>query len=135
VQLTNLTQVKIGLTPLLAAEKAAIGVLDKKGLEEISLVICGEQKIKEINKKYRHKNKVTDVLSFEKLNEIFICLPQAKKQAKRQKRSLNYELTRLLVHGIVHLKGYDHELGEKEAAEMFNFENKILEKLKYLDKK
>jgi probable rRNA maturation factor len=134
MQLTNLTKSKIDFKPLLAAEKAAICVLGKRELEEISLVICGEKKMKEINKKYRGKNKVTDVLSFEKLNEIFICLPQAKRQAKKQKISLNCELTRLLVHGIVHLKGYDHERGIKAAEEMFALENKILKKIKISSK-
>lgn len=102
--------------------------MGKKGLEEISLVLVGEAKIKALNKKYLNRERVTDVLSFEQLNEIFICLPQAARHAKFLKSSLNSELTRLLVHGIVHLKGFEHEGSEKEAAKMLVLENKILRK-------
>jgi probable rRNA maturation factor len=130
LDISNLTQEKIDEKLL---RKVASGVIDFLGgekLEQISLVIVGEEKIREINKKYRRKDAVTDVLSFEKLNEIFICLPQAKKQAGLLKTSLNFELTRLLVHGIVHLKGYDHERSKKEADEMEGIERQIVKDLK-----
>lgn len=82
--------------------------LDKLGITDVSLVIVGEVKIRELNKKYRKKNKVTDVLSFD-YGEIFICLPQAKKQAKKFGHSLKKELAILLIHGLLHLAGYDDE--------------------------
>ncbi len=119
--------------------------------KDISLVFVGDVKMKELNKEYRGKNKVTDVLSFEELNEIFICVPQAKRQAKHNphlisplkkgrkrggkiesgllKTGLKAELTRLLTHGIVHLSGYDHAKSAQEADRMFRVEEKILEKL------
>ena len=146
MQITNLTKLEVDKKLLLAAEKVALNVLGR-GLEEISLVLVGDAKIKEVNKKYRGKNKITDVLSFEELNEIFICLPQAKRfirqslaergsdggQAKQSgkalKSLLKAELTRLLVHGIVHLKGYDHEQSAKAAREAVGIENKILARL------
>ena len=62
-------------------------------------------------------------------NEIFICLPFAKKQAKLLKTGLKTELTRLLTHCIVHLKGYDHAKSASEAERMFSAEEKILLKL------
>ncbi len=102
-------------------------VLGKKSLKNISLVFVGDAKMKELNKKYRGKNRVTDVLSFEELNEIFICLPQAKRQAKALKHPLNCELTRLAVHGIVHLKGYEHEGSKRQAVGMLAVENEIIE--------
>ncbi|KKS64263.1 MAG: putative rRNA maturation factor [Parcubacteria group bacterium GW2011_GWB1_42_6] len=108
----------------------AVGFFGGEKLKQISLVIVGEDKIREINKKYRGKDAVTDVLSFEELNEIFICLAQAQRQADLLKTSLNFELTRLLVHGIVHLKGYDHERSKKEADEMEGIERKIVKDLK-----
>lgn len=129
MDIANLTKHKIDKRALKKVVQQAIKVLGKKDLEEISLVFVGDDKMKELNKKYRHKNRVTDVLSFEQLNEIFICLPQAERQAKVLKHSLNCELTRLLVHGIVHLKGYDHERGAKQAARMLAVENKILKSL------
>jgi probable rRNA maturation factor len=127
VDITNLTKNKIDKSILAEVAKVAVKVLGKKGLENISLVLVGDAKMKELNKKYRGKNRVTDVLSFEELNEIFICLPQAKRQAKALKHPLNCELTRLVVHGIVHLKGYEHEGSKRQAARMLAVENKILE--------
>lgn len=128
VEVANLTKIKIDTKFLQKAAQAAFAVLNMK--KEISLVLVGDKKIQELNKKYRGKNRVTDVLSFEGLNEIFICLPQAKRQAKAQKIPLNCELTRLLVHGIVHLKGYDHEKSARQAERMFEIEEKILRSLK-----
>ena len=128
MEITNLTKTKIDTKFLQKAAQAALAVL---GVEkEISLVFVGDAKIKELNKKYRGKNKTTDVLSFEELNEIFICLPQAKRQVKLLKTSLKAELTRLLTHGIVHLKGYDHAKSAKDAERMFGVEEKILKSLK-----
>jgi len=110
---------------------------------EASVNLVGEAKIKELNKKHRNKNKVTDVLSFpmtEKLEtqnakfeirdlgDIFICLSFAKKQAKSENVSIEKELARLTVHGFLHLLGYDHERSKKDEVEMFRLENKILKK-------
>ena len=128
MQITNLTKTKISTKFLQKAAQAAFAVLNLK--ENVSLVLIGDTKMKELNKKYRGKDSVTDVLSFEELNEIFICLPRAKRQAKELKVPINCELTRLLTHGIVHLKGYDHAKSAREAARMFRIEEKILRRLK-----
>lgn len=127
LEIANLTKTKIDTKFLQKAAEAAFAVLPFK--KEVSLVFVNDAKMKELNKKYRAKNKTTDVLSFEELNEIFICLPQAKRQSKLLKTSLEIELTRLLTHGIVHLKGFDHEKSAQEAERMFVLEKKILEKL------
>ena len=121
----------------MAAQKVLKG---KMG--ETSLVLTDNERIREINKKYRRENEITDVLSFEELNEIFISLPRAQAQARKAKLTnghaqrggerkigLNCELTRLFVHGIVHLAGYDHEKSKKEAVEMAKIERKILLKI------
>jgi len=128
---------------------------------EISLAIVGDGRIRKINKMYRGKNRVTDVLSFQdktvmpylakafprikkeenvefinppdnirRLGEIIICYPQAKKQAKRLNHSLEEELAILLIHGTLHLLGYDHENDSEKMKEMMNMENIILEKVK-----
>ncbi len=139
LEITNTTKTKIDTKFLQKAAQAAFAVLRTK--KDISLVFVDDAKMKTVNKKYRHKNKTTDVLSFEELNEIFISLPVAKKQArlasknseskraKLLKTSLKVELTRLLTHGIVHLSGYDHEKSANEAERMFAVETKILLKL------
>lgn len=108
----------------------------KSSQETVSLAIVGEKKIKQLNSIYRKKNQVTDVLSFENddrlsreepLGEILVCLPVAKKQAKQMKHSLKKEMNRLVLHGFLHLMGYDHEK-EKEAEKMESLETKILNK-------
>jgi len=110
---------------------------------EVSVNLVGEAKIKELNKKYRHKNKVTDVLSFPMnttfnfqlstfnfldIGDIFICLSFAKKQAKSENVSIDRKLAQLTVHGFLHLLGYDHERSDEDEIEMFKLENKILKK-------
>ena len=129
MDIANLTKHKIDKRALKKVVQQAIKILGKKDLEEISLVLVGDTKIKQLNKKYLNRDRVTDVLSFEELNEIFICLPQAKRQAKAVKHPLNCELTRLVVHGIVHLKGYEHEGSKRQAVRMLAMENKILNSL------
>lgn len=95
-----------------------------KGKGEVSLTLVGEAKIQKLNKQYRKKNTTTDVITFaysegedfpgqEMLGEIYICLPIAKKQAKKLSHSLNHELKFLFIHGLLHLFGYTHETDEK----------------------
>lgn len=114
---------------------------DKK--VEVSVNLVGEGRIRELNRKHRQKNKVTDVLSFPlgdnsfvqygiiPLGDIFICLPFAKKEAKRENRSIERKVVQLTVHGFLHLLRYDHEKSEDEAEKMFDLENKILKQLNY----
>ncbi len=109
---------------------------------EVSLNLVGEDKIRGLNRKYRSKDEVTDVLSFPleesrlkkygilPLGDIFICLPFAVKESKRQNISLEKELAWLTVHGFLHLLGYDHEISETGAREMFKTESRILSKIK-----
>lgn len=105
----------------------------------ISIVFLGEKKIKEFNKKFREKDSPTDVLSFPgnvfekkgdnkfveppssllQLGEILICLPQVKKNARLQKEnSWKKELTRVLIHGILHVLGYSHNTEKKDKVMM-----------------
>jgi len=113
----------------------------------LSVNLVGEKKIQELNKKYRHKNKPTDVLSFplnEKLEirnlkleidkdvgDIFVCLSIAKKEAKRENVSIKEKLAQLTVHGFLHLNGYDHEKSVAGAKKMFKLESRILEEIKF----
>ena len=117
----------------------------------LSLNLVGESRIKELNKKYRGKNKITDVLSFPldsqlkteswklkiaksnmaifDLGDIFICLPFAKKQAKRENIDIEKKLAQLLVHGLLHLAGYDHNKSHNDTEKMFKMESRILSKI------
>ncbi|OGH86256.1 MAG: rRNA maturation RNase YbeY [Candidatus Magasanikbacteria bacterium RIFOXYC12_FULL_33_11] len=111
----------------------------KDGL--ISVNIVGDKKIREINKNYRGKDKVTDVISFaleegenffqmgeKDFGDIFICLPQIKRQAKENNISAREEMTRMLVHGVLHILGFDH-MKEKDAKTMFAMQEKFVKNL------
>ncbi len=106
----------------------------------LSVNLVGETKIKTLNNLYRHKNKVTDVLAFslndiktqgdyaQDLGDVFICLPQIKKQAQELKISFKEEFTRILVHGVLHLLGFDH-VEKKAEQKMFLVQEKIVSKI------
>jgi probable rRNA maturation factor len=120
--------------------KIAHRALEVLGLNkvELSIALVSDAEIKRLNKLYRNKNKPTDVLSFpigEKvedwliLGDIVISVDTAKRQAKEFGHSLEEELKRLLVHGLVHLLGYDHELGGEEEKKFFELEEFVLREL------
>lgn len=100
----------------------------------VSVAFVSPAVMRRLNRDYRGKDKVTDVLSFpfsekEFVGEVLICLAQAKKQAKEYRHSLDDEVTILLTHGLIHLFGYDH-IKKKEAKKMFVLQKTILKKLK-----
>jgi len=106
---------------------------ENKSEAEISIALVGEGRIMELNKKYRGKNRVTDVLAFgdnDGLGEIVICLREVKKNAKKYDTTFEKELSKVLIHGILHLLGYNHEKSEVQAKKMEEKENYYLEKLK-----
>lgn len=104
-----------------------------------SITFVDEETIQEINRDYRNKDAVTDVISFafednldiiydgfRFLGEIYICIPRMKEQAIMYGHSEKRELAFLTVHGILHLLGYDHM--EKEDEEiMFKKQEMILD--------
>lgn len=118
-------------------------VLGKKGADvEVSVSLVGEDRIRSLNRKFRKKDKVTDVLSFplgedaltgytsvRTLGDLFICMPYARMAARREGMSFAHKLQWLTVHGVLHLLGYDHERSSKDAAVMERLERKILGKL------
>ncbi|MFA4833263.1 MAG: rRNA maturation RNase YbeY [Patescibacteria group bacterium] len=92
----------------------------------VSIAFVGDEKIKELNKKYRKIDRVTDVLSFageEKfLGEIIIDYSQIKRQAEKFGNKPKNELIFILVHGLLHLLGYDDrtEAGRKKMEKLGN---------------
>lgn len=94
----------------------------RKKEANLSIVLVGQGRIRELNKRYRGKNRATDVLAFPNqelgLGEIVICLSEVKKNAKRFSSTFEKELARILIHGILHLLGYDHEKLEAEAKKV-----------------
>ena len=123
--------------PIGRLKKTAQKILQilKQDRSELSLALVGNREMQELNSRYRKKNEPTDVLSFPSgerlpigtqiLGDVVISVEQAEKQATKRKQSLQEEMTSLLVHGILHLLGYDHERSKKEAKIMRGMEKKI----------
>jgi rRNA maturation RNase YbeY len=91
---------------------------------EISIYFCGDRRMRTLNRRYRRRDGSTDVLSFPAgggalLGDIVISLPYAQRQARRRRQPASEEIDRLLLHGYLHLLGYDHETddGQMEALE------------------
>lgn len=96
---------------------------------ELTLVFLSAQEMKKINYQFRKKNKATDILSFESsdpnsLGELLLCMDVLKKQAAENNHSLQNEITYMLIHGILHLLGYDHEISRAEEKKMFRLQDK-----------
>lgn len=129
------------------ASKVTEQLIRKKVISEIpnkmtvSLLLCGDTRIKKLNHDFRNKNKVTDVLSFPsyenlrksnlKMNDIFlgdmaICHQQTKRQSKEFNISYFDEFIHLYFHGLLHLMGYDHEISAKEEKLMQEWEEEAL---------
>lgn len=107
-----------GRFPASFFQKVAKKVLktEKKEDSALSIVFVRSAKMRKLNLEYRKKNRPTDVLSFSEssneekyLGEILICLSEVRNNAKIYNQELEEELKRVLIHGILHLLGYDHE--------------------------
>jgi rRNA maturation RNase YbeY len=106
---------------------------------QLSLSLVGKTRMRSLNRKYRGRDYPTDVLAFPMgsmaeqtdvfLGDVVICLPVAIGQASRFGNSADQEILRLLIHGTLHLLGYDHEQSPREATRMQRKERTIVQKL------
>ena len=87
-------------------------------IDELSIAIVDDATMRDLNRRFRRKNKTTDVLTFP--DEIVISLDQARRQARDEQHSLATEVRYLIAHGVLHALGYDHETdhGEMNALEL-----------------
>lgn len=130
-------------------EKVADAVLREEHLlkkgEDLSFAFVSWNRIRELNKRYRKKNYSTDVLSFPlqsklsavdkleaPLGEIVICSDEVKKNARRFKSSFEKELARVIIHGVLHILGYEHEGSKKDREKMERKEKYYLSKVRSL---
>jgi probable rRNA maturation factor len=111
---------------------------------EIVIRIVDEPEMTELNERYRHKQGATNILSFpfevpegihapedgdmNLLGDLVICAPVLKKEAREQHKNLDQHWAHIIVHGVLHLLGYDH-IDDNEAEAMENKEIAILHKL------
>jgi probable rRNA maturation factor len=99
-------------------------IQNAKSRIEVSVLFCGDRAIRTLNRRYRGMDAPTDVLAFPAetgglLGDIVISIPCASRQARRRREPPAREIDRLLLHGFLHLSGYDHETddGEMDALE------------------
>jgi probable rRNA maturation factor len=92
---------------------------------EVSVFFCGDRRMAALNRRWRHKDRSTDVLSFPAgdddrgfLGDIVISVPFATRQALSRGEAPAKEIDRLLLHGYLHLLGYDHEVDEGEMERL-----------------
>ena len=96
----------------------------KQGDFELTIAFVEDREMTALNRRYRGKRKTTDVLTFPGdhpyLGDIVISIEQARRQAAEQRHSLATEIRYLILHGVLHAFGYDHETdqGEMNALEM-----------------
>ncbi len=109
-----------------------------------SIIFVNNEEIHQINKERRGVDRATDVISFALedspddfdefriLGDIFISIPKMQEQAKEYGHSEKRELSFLVVHGLLHLLGYDHMKSKKDEEIMFSLQDEILESLNIL---
>jgi len=147
LEINNLTTVEIDEEFLRRVVNEVLKGEKIKKEVNLSLAFIGSGRMRKLNRKYRGKNRVTDVLAFPEsevlfekfkigplqkvkgLGEIVICLREVKKNAKRFNSTFEKELANVLIHGLLHLLGYDHEKNEKEAKKMQQKQQKYLEQI------
>jgi probable rRNA maturation factor len=112
-------------------ESVARRVLEAEGVgaAELSVTVTDDETVRSLNRLYAGEDAVTDVLSFSQregeefaappgsappLGDVIIAYPQAARQARERGKSSETEVARLLIHGILHLLGYDHAEPEEE---------------------
>jgi rRNA maturation RNase YbeY len=145
-----LTRVSVKPTPVPAVWLKRLSALTLKSVKgavfekkcELSIVLTGDAEVKKLNRAFRHKDKTTDVLSFPllegqkfpkqprgtvALGDVVVSVPQTKRQAKAAGKPFEAELALLIVHGILHLLGYDHVTLAQEKR-MFALQDKLVRK-------
>ena len=139
IEVNNVTRAEIDEEFLVqVAKKVLTGENRKKS--DLSIALVGPKKMRELNKKYRKKDKVANVLSFPLRNaqgkliaelglgEIVLCVQEVRKDAKKYGMIFEKALAWMLVHGILHLLGYDHAK-ERDAKYMEKRERLYLSRL------
>lgn len=141
IEINNLTNFVVNKKFLSTVAKKVLKG-ENRETETLSLVFVSRGEIKKLNKKFREKDKVTDVLSFELgnpptrkasegqgkkcLGEVVICPEVVKENAKKYRVSVKEEMLKVFIHGILHLLGYDHEKSGADAVEMEKKQEKYL---------
>jgi len=143
IEINNKTRSKINLALVRKVTGSFLKVYQKKNYQ-ISIAFVGDKTIRKLNKIYRQVDKITDVLAFPEitgevnieenfLGEIIINHAQIKRQAKRFNNSIKGELVFILVHGLLHLMGYDDRT-EEGRREMEGLGRRFIKKAKMVNR-
>jgi probable rRNA maturation factor len=127
-----------------SAFSTAMDVLELDEHFNVSLLFTDDAAVKILNRDWRGQDKPTNVLSFpagespvemdvELLGDIALSLETVEREAVQEGKTFDHHLTHLLLHGFLHLCGYDHETGENDAEEMETLERAILARLAIAD--
>ena len=116
----SLADIEVIATQAVAQTLKALG---SPKLGELSIALVSDMDIQTLNREYRHEDKPTNVLSFPDegpaplLGDIVLALETVQREAAEKSVQLEHHVTHLIIHGFLHLQGYDHQT-EKAAAEM-----------------
>jgi len=134
IEVNNCTGFRVPLKKIQALLDRASGRLAARRKQRLSLAFVGVKTMHGLNRVYRKKDRPTDVLSFgnasvffgdDTIGEIIICPVVARAQAREYAKPFDAEICKLVLHGYLHLLGFDHE-ESKEAVRMERLENTIL---------
>ena len=118
--------------------RAALDVDGARGGQITVRLVDAEEGL-QLNRDYRGKDYATNVLSFPYdvepvvCGDLVLCAPVVAREAAEQSKSLTAHYAHLIVHGLLHLQGYDHETGERQARQMEDRERTILAALGFTD--
>ncbi len=108
----------------------ALAAADPRTKATVSVLLCGDARMRRLNRDFRKIDRPTDVLSFPSgepgfLGDVAIDVPYAARQARKRGHALDREVQLLLAHGVLHLMGHDHETDD---GEMFRLQRKVVRK-------
>jgi len=134
IEVNNLTDFEIDEKFIKKIVREILKQEKKKKELKMSIALVSPQVIKKLNRTYRKKNRITDILSFsasdpktakadffrekKDLGEIIICPQKVKKNSQKYKTDFEAEFLKVLIHGVLHLLKYDHERSKKKAKQM-----------------
>lgn len=110
--------------------EAALAAAAPRRKASVSVLLCGDARMRRLNRDYRRVDRPTDVLSFPAadpafLGDVAVDVPYAARQARRRGHSADREVQLLLAHGVLHLLGHDHETDD---GEMFRLQRRVVRK-------
>jgi probable rRNA maturation factor len=123
--------------PAPVVRRAVTTVLQGERREAVvSVTFLGPRAMRRLNRTHKRQDRPTDVLSFtlampdgRLAGDIYVCRAVAAKQAKQMALGLKEELVRLVVHGVLHVLGYDHPEAERERSPMWQRQERYVEKV------